>query len=68
MLGAALAIAVALAGVATNDPYDGILRGLLESGAFLAAYAALGRYLGISRRAPSPSLADPQHPPPSRST
>lgn len=48
-LGAGLAIVVALTGVAAGDPYDGILRGLLEGGAFLGAYAVLGRYLGIRR-------------------
>ncbi len=46
-LGAGLAIVVALAGIAANDPYDGIIRGLLEGGAFLCGYAVLGRYLGI---------------------
>jgi hypothetical protein len=40
---------VALNGIAAGDPYDGILRGLLEGGAFLGAYAVLGRYLGIRR-------------------
>ncbi len=48
-LGAGLAIVVALTGIAAGDPYDGILRGLLEGGAFLGAYAVLGRYLGIRR-------------------
>jgi hypothetical protein len=49
MLGAGLAIVIALTGVAADDPYDGILRGLLESGAFLGGYAVLGRCLGIRR-------------------
>ncbi len=48
-LGAALAIVISLAGIAANDPYDGVLRGLLEGGAFLGGYAVLGRYLGIRR-------------------
>jgi hypothetical protein len=48
-LGAGLAISISLAGIAANDPYDGILRGLLEGGAFLGCYAALGRYLAIRR-------------------
>jgi hypothetical protein len=48
-LGAGLAIVISLAGIAANDPYDGILRGLLEGGAFLCGYAVLGRYLGIRR-------------------
>lgn len=44
---AGLVIVMALAGIAAGDPYDGILRGLLEGGAFLGGYAVLGRYLGI---------------------
>jgi hypothetical protein len=47
VLGAGLVIVAALAGARVDDTYDGILRGVLESGAFLAAYAVLGRYLGI---------------------
>lgn len=43
----ALAIVIALAGVAAGDPSDGVLRGLLEAGAFLGGYALLGRYLAI---------------------
>jgi len=49
VIGAGLAIAMALIGVAADDPYDGILRGVLEGGAFLGGYAVLGRYLGIRR-------------------
>jgi hypothetical protein len=48
-LGAGLTVVVALTGIAAGDPYGGILRGLLEGGAFLGAYAVLGRYLGIRR-------------------
>jgi hypothetical protein len=48
-IAAGIAIVMALTGVASDDPYDGILRGLLEGGAFLAAYAVLGRYLAIRR-------------------
>lgn len=59
IVGAMLAIVVALAGVAAGDPYDGILRGLLESCIFLGFYAALGRYLGIRRSGPATALADP---------
>jgi len=59
IVGAMLAIGVALAGVAAGDPYDGILRGLLESCIFLGFYAALGRYLGIRRSGPATALADP---------
>ncbi|MGZ4228672.1 MAG: hypothetical protein ACXVHB_27860 [Solirubrobacteraceae bacterium] len=49
MIAAGIAIVMALAGVAANDPYDGLLRGLLEGGAFLGGYAVLGRYLAIRR-------------------
>jgi hypothetical protein len=49
VIAAGLAIVMALAGVAANDPYDGLLRGLLEGGAFLGGYAILGRYLAIRR-------------------
>jgi hypothetical protein len=49
IIAAAIAIVMALAGVAANDPYDGILRGLLEGGVFLGGYAVLGRYLAIRR-------------------
>jgi hypothetical protein len=49
MVAAGLAIVMALAGVAANDPYDGLLRGLLEGGVFLGGYAVLGRYLVIRR-------------------
>ncbi len=49
IIAAGLVIVMALAGVAANDPYDGILRGLLEGGAFLGGYAVLGRYLAIRR-------------------
>jgi hypothetical protein len=52
IIAAGLAIVMALAGVAASDPYDGVLRGLLEGGAFLGAYAVLGRYLAIRRREP----------------
>jgi hypothetical protein len=49
LIAAGLAIVLALAGIAADDPYDAILRGLLEGGAFLGGYAVLGRYLGIRR-------------------
>ncbi len=49
VIGTGLAIVIALAGIVANDPYDGILRGLLEGSAFLGGYAVLGRYLGIRR-------------------
>jgi hypothetical protein len=49
IIAAGIAIVMALAGVVANDPYDGILRGLLEGAVFLGGYAVLGRYLGIRR-------------------
>jgi hypothetical protein len=49
ILAAVIAIVVALSGVVADDPYDGILRGLLEGAAFLSGYAVLGRYLAIRR-------------------
>ncbi len=48
-IAAVLATVTALAGAVAHDPYDGILRGLLESGVFLGGYAVLGRYLAIRR-------------------
>lgn len=58
MTAAGLAIVISLAGVAANDPYDGVLRGLLEGGASLCGYAVLGRYLGIRREGLTMSDAD----------
>jgi hypothetical protein len=49
VIAAALVIVMALAGVVANDPYDGLLRGVLEGGVFLGVYAVLGRYLAIRR-------------------
>jgi hypothetical protein len=49
IIAASMAIVMALGGVAAGDPYDGVLRGLLEGAAFLGAYAVLGRYLAIRR-------------------
>jgi hypothetical protein len=47
IVAAVLLVVIALSGVAVGDPYDAILRGLLESGAFLSGYSVLGRYLSI---------------------
>jgi hypothetical protein len=49
IIAAGIAIVMAPAGLVSDDPYDGILRGLLEGGAFLGGYAVLGRYLAIRR-------------------
>lgn len=47
LVAAAVAVAVALAGVVQADPFDGALRGLADGGACLVAFALLGRYLGL---------------------
>lgn len=36
-------------GVRSDDPYDGILRGLFDAAACLAGFAVLGQYLGLRR-------------------
>ncbi len=46
---AAIALTITVAGVAADDPFDGALRGLADAAACLAAYAALGRFLGLRR-------------------
>lgn len=48
-LGLALAIVVLMGvvGVFTDDPYDGVARGLADGMACLAGFAVLGRYLGL---------------------
>jgi hypothetical protein len=47
----AVALVITLAGVAADDPFDGLLRGLADGAACLACYVALGSYLGLSRTA-----------------
>jgi len=47
VLAAALVLAIAAAGFAADDGFDGIFRGLAEGTVFIACYAALGRYLGL---------------------
>jgi MFS family permease len=47
LFAAAIGIAVALAGVAAGDPYDGILRGVVEAFACLTGFAALGPFIGL---------------------
>lgn len=42
-----IAVILAAAGVIQDDPYDGALRGLADAVACLAAFAILGRYLGL---------------------
>jgi hypothetical protein len=48
MFAAATGIAVALAGVAAGDPFDGILRGIVEAFACLTGFAALGPFIGLT--------------------
>jgi hypothetical protein len=43
----ALAAVITLAGIGADDPYDGLLRGLLEAAAVLAGFGLLGPYLGL---------------------
>ncbi|HWE33096.1 MAG TPA: hypothetical protein VG410_06400 [Solirubrobacteraceae bacterium] len=44
----AIGIAVALAGVAADDPFDGIFRGLVEASACFVGFAALGPFIGLT--------------------
>jgi hypothetical protein len=46
-LSAAILVAVAVLGIAADDPYDGLARGLLDGAACLAGFIVLGRYLGL---------------------
>jgi hypothetical protein len=40
-------LGVWVAGIAASDPFDGLLRGVVEAGACLAGFGLLGRYLGL---------------------
>ena len=44
---AAIIVVVTLSGVAADDPYDGLARGLADATACIAGYLVLGRYLGL---------------------
>jgi hypothetical protein len=44
---AAVALVIALLGVAQGDPFDGLVRGIADGAACLAGFAVLGRYLGL---------------------
>lgn len=50
LVSGAVVVAIALAGVVQDDPFDGLFRGLADGAACLAGYALLGSYLGLSRR------------------
>lgn len=43
----AIVIALGLAGWVTDDPYDGIARGLFDAAACMTGFIVLGRYLGL---------------------
>lgn len=47
LVAAGVGVAVALAGVVASDPYDGILRGILDAAACLTGFGVLGRFLGL---------------------
>jgi hypothetical protein len=49
LVGVGAAVAVALAGVAGGDPFDGLVRGAAELLCVLACFGALGRPLGLRR-------------------
>lgn len=51
LISAGVALLIALAGVATADPFDGIARGLADGLLCLLGFATLGRYLGLWRPA-----------------
>jgi hypothetical protein len=42
-----IVVVLALVGAASDDPTDGIARGLLDAAACLTGFAVLGRYLGV---------------------
>jgi hypothetical protein len=44
----AIGIVVALLGVAANDPFDGIFRGIAEAFVCLVGFAALGPFIGLT--------------------
>ncbi len=47
----AVALCIALAGVAQSDPIDGLARGVADGLLCLAGFALLGRWLGLRRQA-----------------
>lgn len=55
VVAAGVALAIALAGVVGSDPYDGILRGVVDAAACLAGFGVLGRFLGLRK---PPASAD----------
>lgn len=47
LLALLIAVVMSVAGVFTDDPYDGALRGITDGLACMAGFALLGRYLGL---------------------
>lgn len=47
LLSTVIFVLLAGAGVITDDPFDGLARGLLDGAACMAGFAVLGRYLGL---------------------
>lgn len=47
VLSLAIFLILAAFGVSADDPYDGLLNGLLDAGACMAGFIVLGRYLGL---------------------
>lgn len=47
LLAGVIVVLMGVAGVFTDDPYDGIARGIADAMACLAGFAVLGRYLGL---------------------
>ncbi|MGH2843231.1 MAG: hypothetical protein ACRDKL_06535, partial [Solirubrobacteraceae bacterium] len=47
LLCGAIIVALGVAGVLTDDPYDGLARALADACACMAGFAVLGRYLGL---------------------
>jgi hypothetical protein len=47
LLALVIVVLAGVGGVFTDDPYDGIARGLADAMACLAGFAVLGRYLGL---------------------
>lgn len=51
LLATAIVVALGLLGLVTDDPFDGLARGLADALACLAGFAVLGRYLGLQTTA-----------------
>ena len=47
MLCLAIVVALGALGVVTDDPFDGLARGLADAIACMAGFVVLGRYLGL---------------------